>query len=263
MMAPYAGDRLRESTADDLSVHCSGIIEAYNALAEGQFPVRVAPSHNGGHGGTDFGGVRYPLFQFYGQFPHSAGGVLCFLLGLNAFTAWKIVQLGALTLGGFYAYRCGIAATRRPRASLVAGVVFMTAPYMWTDLHARFAYPELISFNLVPVVTFYCQRAFAARGRRPRAAVLLGGVAWSGLAMSHNVTFLYASAFLGLYFASHLSFDRRFLFRITRVGLAYALGIVLTLWFHAPQFQTVSLVNIRIQGENPRPVGAELLTPLD
>lgn len=262
MMAPYAGDRLRESVANDLSVHCSGIIEAYNALAEGQFPVRVAPSHNGGHGGTDFGGVRYPLFQFYGQFPHSAGGMLCFLFGVNAFTAWKVVQLAALTLGGFYIYRCGVAATRRPRASLVAGVAFMTAPYMWTDLHARFAYPELISFNLVPVVTFYALRAFASR-RQPWVAVLLGGVAWSLLAMSHNVTFLYASAFLGLYFASHVSFDRRFLWRITRVGLAYALGIVLTLWFHVPQFQTVSLVNIRIQGEHPRPVGAELLTPLD
>jgi hypothetical protein len=262
MMAPYAGDRLRESTASDLSVHCSGIIEAYNALAEGQFPARVAPSHNGGHGGTDFGGVRYPLFQFYGQFPHSAGGLLCLVFGVDAFTAWRLVQLAALTLGAFYAYRCGVAATRRPRASLVAGVAFMTAPYMWTDLHARFAYPELISFNLVPVVTFYALRAFASR-RRPWAAVLLGAAAWSLLAMSHNVTFLYASAFLGLYFASHLSFDRRFLFRITRVGLAYALGIVLTLWFHVPQFQTVALVNIRIQGEHPRPVGAELLTPLD
>ena len=137
MMAPYAGGRLRESTASDLSVHCSGIIEAYNALAEGQFPVRVAPSHNGGHGGTDFGGVRYPLFQFYGQFPYTLGGLLCFAFGVNAFTAWKLVQLGALALGGWYAYRCGLAATRRPRASLVGGVVFVTAPYMWTYLHAR------------------------------------------------------------------------------------------------------------------------------
>lgn len=262
MIAPYAGDRLRESTASDLSVHCSGIIEACNALAEGQFPIRVAPSHNGGHGGTDFGGIRYPLFQFYGQLPYTAGGLLCFLFGVNAFTAWKLVQLAALTLGGFYAYRCGVAATRRPRASLVAGVVFMTAPYMWADLHARFAYPELISFSLLPVVMFYCLRAFAAR-QRPWGYVLLGAVAWSGLALSHNVTFLYASAFLGLFFASHLSFDRRFVGRITRVGLAYALGLVLTLWFHVPQFQTVSLVNIRIEGEHPRPVGAELLTPLD
>ena len=262
MMAPYAGGRLRESTASDLSVHCSGIIEAYNALAEGQFPVRVAPSHDGGHGGADFGGVRYPLFQFYGNFPYTAAGLLCLGAGLDAFAAWKLVQLAALTLGGFYAYRCGAAATRRPRASLVAGVVFMTAPYMWADLHARFAFPELVSFNLLPVVTFYCTRAFAAR-RGPWGYVLLGGVAWSLLALSHNVTFLYASALLGLYFASHLSFDRRFLWRITRVGLTYAGGILLTLWYHAPQFQTVPLLNIRVQGEHPRPVGAELLTPLD
>lgn len=260
MLAPYAGDRLRESTAQDLSVHCSGIIEAYNALAEGQFPVRVAPSHGGGHGGTDFGGIRYPLFQFYGQLPYTAAGLLCLLFGADAFTAWKLVQLAALTLGGWYAYRCGATATRRPRASLVAGVALMTVPYMWADLHARFAFTELVSFNLLPVVTFYSMRAFASRRW---GGVLLGGAAWSLLALSHNVTFLYASALLGLYFASHLSPTRRSLWRLTRVGLAYGLGLVLTAWYHAPQFYAVPLLNIRVQGESPRPVGAEQLTPLD
>ena len=42
--------------------------EAKNALAEGQFPLRVAPKQNDGS--------RYPIFQYYGNLPYTVGGLL-------------------------------------------------------------------------------------------------------------------------------------------------------------------------------------------
>src|SRR5258706_10090334 len=59
MLSPLAADVMPESPAQDLADHVSGIIEARNALAEGQFPIRVAPNQNNRE--------RYPVFQFHGN----------------------------------------------------------------------------------------------------------------------------------------------------------------------------------------------------
>src|SRR5262249_13866801 len=72
---PYTG-------ANDLANHVSGIIEARNALAEGQFPIRVAPHQ--------LNGQRYPIFQFYGNLSYTAGGLL-YAAGMDPYRAWKTV----------------------------------------------------------------------------------------------------------------------------------------------------------------------------
>src|SRR5215213_433345 len=66
MLAPLASASMPDSPAQDLANHVSGIIEARNALAEGQFPIRVAPNQ--------INRERYPIFQFYGNLPYMAGG---------------------------------------------------------------------------------------------------------------------------------------------------------------------------------------------
>ena len=43
MMAPLAPKALPFTGARDIGNHVSGVVEARNALAEGQFPIRVAP----------------------------------------------------------------------------------------------------------------------------------------------------------------------------------------------------------------------------
>src|SRR5438128_1419771 len=66
MMAPLAPDVLPFTGAQDIGNHVSGIIEAKNALAEGQFPIRVAPHQNHNE--------RYAIYQFYGNLPYTVGG---------------------------------------------------------------------------------------------------------------------------------------------------------------------------------------------
>ena len=273
MMSPLLGGRLVVSPADDAAVHISGVIEARNALAEGQFPVRVAPSHDGGYGGTDIGQVRVPLFQFYGNFPYTLGGLL-YAGTADPYTAWKLVQFGALAAGGFYTYLAARRATRRPRVAALAGLVFMTAPYVWCDLHARFAFTELVSFGLLPVAFYYADRAFASPRKR---YIILSGVAWALLALSHNVAYLYASAYFGVYFLSRLRIRRasrgqeplqrprllKSVRRLARVGFGYALGVVLVLWYLVPQLTVLEVLNIRYASGLGIPVGAELLTSLD
>src|SRR5438128_611059 len=79
VMAPLGSRALPESAADDLANHVSGIIEAGNALREGQFPIRVAPHQNDN--------TRYPIFQFYGNLPYTVGGALYCTTKLSPYTA--------------------------------------------------------------------------------------------------------------------------------------------------------------------------------
>ncbi|HJT75821.1 MAG TPA: 6-pyruvoyl-tetrahydropterin synthase-related protein [Gemmataceae bacterium] len=223
LMAPLASTVLPDTPAQDLANHVSGIIEAGNALAEGQFPIRVSP-----HQCHD---ERYPTFQFYGNLPYTAGGLLYHFLGVRPFAACKLLLLLALTGGAFYTFRCARLLTGAHAAAVVAGAVFVTAPYMLTDIHGRAAVTEALAFNLLPVVLFYALRAFSGRP----AAVLLGALAWAALALTHNITFFYGSFFFGGYFLLHALWRRERLRGLVHVGIAYGLGLVLTAWYIAPQ----------------------------
>ena len=254
LLAPLASPLL-VSGGGDLAAHVSGIVEATRALREGQFPLRVAP--------WQLDGSRYPFFSYYGNLPYTVGGLLCVGLRVDPYTAWKLVNLISLTLGAFYAFRCAETLTRRTLPSIIGGVVFLFAPYMWTDVHVRWAFTETVSFALLPVVLFYALRAFASRGL---GYVLLSGVAWSLLALSHNITYLYASALFGVFFLSCLRLAagwrglRASARRLCRVGFGYALGVLLTLWFLVPQFATID--DLVIKDLLAAPVGGDFLAPL-
>lgn len=221
----------------DRESHLCAIVEARNALREGQFPPRVAP--------TLSGGIRCPVFQFYGAFPYTfaAAFMLTPVGHFNAYDAWKMVMLVCVSAAGFYTYLCALRLTRQVWPSVVAGVLFVTAPYLSTDFRARFAYPEAVSMCLLPVVLYYSLRSFARRGRI--GPVVSAGVAWSLLALSHNITFLYGSALIALLFLTLPGRDlEKYVRRMTRVGMGYGLGAVLSLWFIIPQLRVLKYIVI-------------------
>ena len=119
MLSPLASDTLPGSSAQDLANHVSGVVEAGNALGERQFPVRVAP--------RQVGGRRYPIFQFYGNLPYTAAGLVHRGLRVNPYRAWKVVVTLALVLGAFFVYRGGCVLCRRPLPA-AAGAAFLTHP---------------------------------------------------------------------------------------------------------------------------------------
>jgi hypothetical protein len=228
MMAPLANKDLPSSGALDIANHVSGIIEARAALAERQFPVRVAPAQ--------LGGERYPIFQFYGNLPYTAGAVLYRCGCKSPYLAWKLVVIAALVVGAFFTFRSALLLTRQVMPALAAGAVFLTAPYLLTDIHGRFAYPEIVSFGLLPFVFWSLLRCFHSPGL---GRVLVSAVAWTFLALSHNITYLYGSLLFALFFLSWFSPTRKYIGRMTRLGIGHALGVVLTAWYVAPQMQVL------------------------
>jgi hypothetical protein len=234
--------------------HLSCIVEADRAMREGQFPLRVAP--------TVGYQARVPIFQFYGNFPYTLAALLMRipLADVDAYEAWKLLVFLSVTCGGFYAYRCGLVLTRQVWPSLIAGAVFVASPYLSTDFRARFAFTEAVSLCLLPVVVYYSLRAFVTRRRGP---VVAGGVAWALVALTHNITYLYGSALIALMFLLLASRDwRKYVRRMTRVGLAYALGLVLVLWFIVPQVKLLKYIQIAIQNTEESPLWTKKWAPL-
>lgn len=236
MLWPYRHAAFR--FAGDLWVVIGGISEARNGLAEGQFPLRVAPHLNGG--------ARYPLFQYYGNLPYTAAGAICLALAVNAYTAWKLVTLASLTVGGYFAFRLAHAISRDASASVVAGAVFLLAPYQLTDMNARGAFAECVAFNLIPMAFYYLFRTLAS-GRWKYVA--LCAFAWSLLAFSHNIAYACAVLFavpFCLYFLGS-----RWRARLPRLAVMAALHALLVLWYFVPQILTLGDLNIRQESGNP------------
>ncbi len=74
------------------------VVEAKLALDEGQLPLKVAPF------ATD--GLRYPLFQFYSQWPYLGAAIVYkYLTPANPWIAVKLAYLTALCLAAFFAFK--------------------------------------------------------------------------------------------------------------------------------------------------------------
>lgn len=243
VIPPQGSDRL---------VHLSGIVEARHALREGQFPPRVAPHLSKG--------TRYPVFQFYGALPYGVAGAVALVTGADAHDAWRVVTFLSVTCAGFYAYRCSLLMTRQVWASIVAGVVFVTAPYLSTDFRARFAFTEAVSFCLLPAVLYYSLCAFATRRWGP---LIAAAVAWALLAMSHSITILYGSILLGLFALTLVGPDlRKFARRLVRVTAAYLLGLALAAWYLAPQVRVLDVLVMTTDNASASPIGSTAWAPL-
>ncbi len=244
---PYRSSQFRD--AGDLGGILAGIVEAKNALREGQFPIRVAP--------RQLDGVRYPIFQYYANFPYTVTGALG-VIGVNPYLAWKLAMLAALTTGGAFVYLSAYRLTRRVPAAMAGGVVFVVAPYVFTDLNARGAFAELVALNLLPVAFYATHRCFAS----PRLRYVLAcAVAWTCVGMSHNITYLYGVVFLGLLFASMLGRRRRSLGRLARLASAGGLHAMLMSWYVVPQLSSLPL--IEMYGQSFSPYEAAWLGSLD
>ncbi|MBI1915729.1 MAG: hypothetical protein HYS12_13500 [Planctomycetes bacterium] len=248
VMLPLCWEWKRDAVCGDWGAHTCGILEYRAAMAEGQFPARVAP--------TMQGGIRYALPQFYGQFPYAVAALL-HATGPDVWWACRLVVLLSITLAGFFLYRSAHALTGRHYPSLIAGACFVCGPYLLVDIHTRFAYPEVVALCLLPAVFFFTLRALTSRSA---GYVLGGGVAWGLLALSHNITFLYASAFFGLYFGSYLLAGRQHFWGAARVGLVYSLGLVLAAWYIVAHFYEVPFLTI--SSGVGTPFGSAYLTPL-
>lgn len=244
---PYRTRAVRD--AGDLAVALAMSADARYALREHQFPLRVAPYfvHH----------LRYPLFQFYGNFPYTVTGGIGLLFRANPYTAWKITMLISLAAGGYFAMRLALLLTRHRAAAMLAGAIFMTAPYLWTDINSRGAFTETIAFCLLPAAFYFTLQCF--RSPRPVYIPLAAG-GWALVCLTHNITYLYGAGFMGLFLLPLFFTAGAPLPRLARLAGAGALHLLMVLWYVVPQLKMLPLLTIHAHNGSPYPL--HTLTPL-
>jgi hypothetical protein len=239
IMSPLGSDIPVESPAKDLLNHISGIVEAKNALIEGQFPIRVAPNA--------LDGDRYPIFQFYGNFPYTLGGIF-FILTNDPYLAFKFVIILSLFLGAYYLYKFGLWTTNNKYAAIIASVVYLTAPYILTDIHGRFAYPELVALGLIPVIFYYFFQCTHSKNICNYVILTFFLVL---LFLTHNIFTLYTLVFIFIILVLLVAMNLLHIYQVIRIILCIGLSFLMSNWYLLPQLLLVNNLVIRSVQNNP------------
>ncbi|MES2142187.1 MAG: hypothetical protein V4471_04810 [Pseudomonadota bacterium] len=234
LLAPISGNEVIPSGAPDFIPHTIKIIQAAAALQEGQFPIRVEPlAHNA---------LGYPAFQFYSPFVFTvAGYIYRFFSPSNPFISLKITLWLSIIIGGLYIYRLAREINKQEISALLAGIAYMSAPYLLININARGDFTEVVGQGILPIVLYYTYKTYFSENYSIKE-LCITGLTWALLAMTHLVTFVNASMVMGLFFI-FLKKTNRFK-SLFWVGLAYLYGFILALWFFAPILHYASLLNI-------------------
>lgn len=254
LMAPMASSTIIPSINDTPS-HVSYIVQARQAINEGQFPLRIAPLENNSW--------RYPGFQFYSQLPYFVGGWFYKLFTPNnPYYAYKLVIITALVMGGLYVYFLSLKLTRSRVASILSGVAYMSAPYFLNNIHARGAFTEAVAQGILPIVIYYVIECYLTRKKR---YLILSALSWFCLSVTHIITFIYGTIFIFFLFmvvTAQTKKNKLDFPRILSALKAYTLGCLLGLYFLAPVVVVSPYLSIRKQIKAINPFGTNTYTPI-
>lgn len=239
LLWPFRHRELRG--AGENGANMATMVEAANALREGQFPIRVAP--------LQLERTRYPYFQFYGNLPYTVGGVVYIATG-DPYLGWKLITLASVWATGWFIFALSRRITQNIFGSAIVGAVAMTAPYFLTDVFARGAFTEYVAFAELTAAMYFTWRVYASPGTSymPLMAIL-----WASVGLTHNITYMYGLLFGGLFFLG-LTVARpswRSFRRLGRTVACMTLQAPLLLWYFWPQIRVLPALQISVGIPNP------------
>lgn len=187
--------------------------------------------------------VLYPVFAFYGGTLFVAAGALSMVVG-SAYLAEAMVYTAALAIayGGWLwlARAAGI----RTWAAHVPAVLYVTAPYVMTNIYSRQDLAETAATAAIPLLlasAISVQRADHLRAG-PAAALALATILFTG---SHNLTLLWGTttlAIVGLAIALLVPDARRGISTrgVCRVLAVAAPAVAVNAWYLLPDLAYAS-----------------------
>jgi hypothetical protein len=147
--------------------------------------------------GIDFAlGYGYPLFSYYSPVAYYLAEAF-HLLGAGLTDAVKITYVIS-TIGSGWAMYGFVRRLFGRRAGVLAAVVYMFAPYHLVDVYVRSSFAEHVAYVFLPL-TFW---AFHNLMEEPGLTqVALAALAYAGLILTHDATFMIATPLLMAYCA--------------------------------------------------------------
>jgi hypothetical protein len=203
----------------------AAIIQAKMALTAGQFPLRTMP--------LEYSGWLYPFYQFYSPSTFTFAGLIYkWVTPANPIIALEFTLWIGLTLGGIYMYRLAFWFVKSMPAAFLAGVIYLSAPYMIIIVNRLGNLNEVVALGLLPAVVFYSLARFYSPDKN--SILLKASISWYLLITTHIVTFVYTLLFVGVLVALITLKNPRHKRNLMRVAIAVFLGCLLAMWYLAP-----------------------------
>ncbi len=189
----------------------------YQALSDGQFPVRFLGRLNFGYG--------YPVANFlYPGFMYLA--VPFQVLGLGFVNSIKIIMIASLLGGGIFTYFWLSKIFDRPSA-LLGGIFYTYSPYHLFDLYKRGSVGEILSLMFVPFILWAIEKK--------NKFLIAVGIFF--LAISHNSLFLLFAPLLFAYAIVRKKIDFK------NCVISFGLGILMSSFFIVPAIVELTYTN--------------------
>jgi len=233
ILAPLASN-IYAPRSLDLINHLQLIVQAKEAIAEGQFPIREISHY--------LSGLRYPIFQFYSPTPYTIAGYLYrWFTPSNPYIAYKLMLWISLIAAGIFMQRLAQKFIKSETASILTSVIYLTAPYNLICIIHICAFTETIAFCMLPALMYYMLQCYENQKIKD---FFLSTAAWYLLITTHLITFIYTSFIFGILLLLIVCKHPKDAVKILSVGLAYGAACLLAMWHLAPIIKLSGLFQI-------------------
>jgi uncharacterized membrane protein len=220
LLTPYRGDK--PYNLPDVVIALGHIVEGHNGLAEGQFPLRVAP--------WQWKGLGYPVFQFYSPLPYTFMSAVDLVLN-DPWLTLRVCLFAALTFCGWTVYLLMRRLVDSERLALLGVALYLTVPYFAVNLQARGAMAEVFGQAVLPL----CALTLWSLITKPNVRSMVGfAFALSILVQTHLVSAVNFLITVGLLIAIYWLKARPHWRHAIPLVLAGALGLAIAGWYLVP-----------------------------
>ncbi|KKU92328.1 MAG: hypothetical protein UY21_C0002G0027 [Microgenomates group bacterium GW2011_GWA1_48_10] len=203
------------------------------ALHDGNFPPRISKNLMWGYGYYFFN-FNYPLVYYLGEGAYA--------LGLGLVDAIKSVMIMGLIFSGWAMFLW-----QKDHlgnwGGLLAGFLYMYAPYRLLNIYVRGSIAEHLAFIMLPLLFMFTEKIAEGDRQRQVMYIIAGGFSYGLLMLSHNITAFIFTIVLGLFMVFHLIVYRRpkMIFGFIAIGV---LGLMLSAFFWVPSLAEKKYVRL-------------------
>lgn len=242
LLSPLASNSYLPSP-EDFITHTSSIYQAKLALQQGIFPLRAALlEHNS---------WSYPQYQFYSNLPYMIAGFFQIIFLIGPFMALKLTLWCGLMFAALYTYKISFWLSKNRYIAIITAICYIFSPYLLIDMNVRGGFTSACAQCLVPALLFYTLKIFFCSQSKKIYQIIMVAIFYSAIMLSHVLTFIYLSIFLGLLVLYLVLIDKKNIKAFLMFLVAYAWGLILSAWYLIPIVNVVKYLFIHDQFSNP------------
>lgn len=202
------------------------------AIRDGQFPVRWLASWMAGYGS--------PVFNFNYSFPYYIGSIF-HSLGLSYQASIEAVLIVGYLFSGVFCYLFLKELLQDNLSAMVGAILYVWAPYRFTDIFIRGAFGEATSFLFFPLLFWLMIKAYKSR---QKSFSQWTSIIWGLFILNHNIMSLLGSALFFTY-VLYIQLTEKINYQFLKNAvLAFIIGLGLSAFFWIPSILENKYTNI-------------------